>query len=201
MRNKPARCKHGHAFDGVNTYIRPNGSRACKRCALLRTRRRRAVQSRLCNTKRDQAIKAWTPNLSRRELAWAAGLFEGEGTVTIATGGRARRYTRLVVTLSSTDREIIDFMQSRWAGSVKSYQPSGNAKLAHSWLLSGSRAGAFIGQVLPFVFTNRVKAKMNLAIEAQSTKQKGTRKNCVQYRAEQESFRLRMRELNKRGVH
>lgn len=25
-------CKHGHPFNELNTYIRPNGNRACRTC-------------------------------------------------------------------------------------------------------------------------------------------------------------------------
>jgi len=29
-------CKRGHAFDEVNTYVRPNGTRVCRECGLMR---------------------------------------------------------------------------------------------------------------------------------------------------------------------
>jgi hypothetical protein len=122
------------------------------------------------------------------------------GTVTIATGGASRLYTRLVVTLSSTDEEIVAFFQDRWPGTITTRLPPGNTRMAYTWFLSAWRAQVFIEQVLPFVVTTRVRAKMELAIEAQSTKQQGTRKNCIQYREEQETFRLRMKALNKRGA-
>jgi hypothetical protein len=35
-------CKHGHPFDEVNTIIKPNGCRACRRCVYARNRARRA---------------------------------------------------------------------------------------------------------------------------------------------------------------
>lgn len=31
-------CIHGHKFDSANTYIKPNGNRACKECAAQRRR-------------------------------------------------------------------------------------------------------------------------------------------------------------------
>lgn len=52
MRDKVARgrdfqasqthCKHGHPFNATNTYVRPNGSRACIACAVERKRQYRA---------------------------------------------------------------------------------------------------------------------------------------------------------------
>lgn len=40
-------------------------------------------------------------------LSWAAGAFEGEGTVTITKSGK-RGYTRPAVMLTSTDREMVN---------------------------------------------------------------------------------------------
>jgi hypothetical protein len=37
-------CKHGHEFDSANTRIRPNGSRACRRCACDSARRKRVAR-------------------------------------------------------------------------------------------------------------------------------------------------------------
>lgn len=35
-------CHRGHAFDGANTKVRPNGTRACRACRAARERLRRA---------------------------------------------------------------------------------------------------------------------------------------------------------------
>lgn len=32
-------CRHGHPFDAANTYIKPNGNRACRACKRYRARR------------------------------------------------------------------------------------------------------------------------------------------------------------------
>ncbi len=37
-------CKHGHAFDSDNTYRRPEGGRACRRCRVIRQSRKRAMR-------------------------------------------------------------------------------------------------------------------------------------------------------------
>lgn len=38
-------CVNGHAFDDANTYRKPNGTRACKRCRRDRMRKRRAANA------------------------------------------------------------------------------------------------------------------------------------------------------------
>jgi hypothetical protein len=37
-------CKHGHAFDEINTYVKPDGHRACKACRRSRKKAFRARQ-------------------------------------------------------------------------------------------------------------------------------------------------------------
>ena len=36
-------CVNGHAFDSDNTYLRPGGGRACRRCARIRSQRYRSA--------------------------------------------------------------------------------------------------------------------------------------------------------------
>ena len=40
-------CKHGHEFDDENTYIKPNGNRACKICKRASTNAWRARRKEL----------------------------------------------------------------------------------------------------------------------------------------------------------
>lgn len=40
-------CIHGHAFDRRNTFIRPNGTRLCRRCHADRERARRVRLARV----------------------------------------------------------------------------------------------------------------------------------------------------------
>lgn len=201
MKTGKTHCKHGHIFDEQNTYLRPNGSRSCKACNINRQAIHNQRKSEFKRQKKEESLQRWLPVISEQEAAWVAGLFEGEGTVTIATGGRERRYTRLVIILASTDIEIVDFLQQRWKGNIRSYKPkTANANVAYNWSIANRRAQGFIKQIYPHIRTKRVKAKFDLALEMQSTKRQGTRLNSPEYREQQELFRLRMKELNRRGL-
>jgi len=140
--------------------------------------------------------------ISEIELAWAAGLFEGEGTVTITGVGGDRPFTRIRVAVSSTDIDVVNFFQERWPiGKLYTWRPSNskNAKNATMWYLSCKRAGLFLSEILPYIRTPRVRKKIELALEAQSLRRFGTHVG-TDYKSKQFELMAKMRELNKRGT-
>jgi hypothetical protein len=129
--------------------------------------------------------------------SWAAGFFEGEGTVTITRSGR-RGYTRPLVCLTSTDREVIDLFQARWPGVVRTYQPKGNARIAHVWTLNvRPTIRAFLVELLPHLRTQRVQAKARLVIEDVDARVQGSRDPG--YMVACHARREAVAALNKRG--
>jgi LAGLIDADG-like domain len=132
------------------------------------------------------------------ELAWVAGLFEGEGTVSISRAGR-HGYSRNLVSLTSTDKEIIDFLHSRWPGKIGTRQPknSPRARQAFVWSLYGWAMMPFLLDIEPHVRTSRVREKIALGLESQRARQTGSRDPA--YPAKMEQYRVRMSELNRRG--
>jgi len=138
------------------------------------------------------------PDVPITELAWIAGLFEGEGTVGI-TGGGKRPYTRMFVSLTSTDYEIVKAFVDRWSGQLWIKQATGNARRHWTWRLSCKKAEAYLIQIRPYIRTKRVREKCDLALKVQSTRRQGTRNGCIEYREMQNSFKAQMHILNKRG--
>ncbi len=140
-------------------------------------------------------------NLTELELSWAAGLFEGEGTVAIYGGGR-RPYTRLKVMVTNTDFEIISFFEDRWNGNVyerAALKAGKNARATKTWTLGSKRAEDFLRDIAPFIRTARVRAKIDLAFESQAARRRGNRRNVEEYRLTNQAFRMRMAKLNERG--
>jgi hypothetical protein len=147
----------------------------------------------------DEAI-----TVTESDLHWAAGLFEGEGTVTIAVRNRDETY-RIVVSIANTDRQVIDWFQSRWPGYVQgAYGKRPRRKPAWYWTLIGPRAEAFIRQLRPFLRTERVRRKVELAIafrdHQHSTGHKGGPAVPIDYKSTQRRMYQEMRSLNARGV-
>lgn len=63
------------------------------------------------------------------DIAWAAGLFEGEGTIFSADGGRPR------LALCMTDKDVVDRFRDILGGTVSGPYREGqeNRKLMYKW--------------------------------------------------------------------
>lgn len=148
--------------------------------------------------------RQWTPRTPRvpeLEMAWAAGLFEGEGTITL--GVRKQDWTfRLMVTVSNTDRSVIDFFQTRWQGWVQpAYGARPGRRPAWNWTLIGWRAEEFLAELLPHVRTDRVLRKLELGLrfrDIQMTRHV-TRQGKAASKVAQRDLYDAMRRLNRRG--
>lgn len=129
------------------------------------------------------------------DLAWAAGMFEGEGTITI-TG--ARKYSRSVVCLTSTDFQIVQFYQDRWPGLViDNPQRKAAHKPARTWRLQGNFIVGFLLDILPFLRTEAEREKAELVLESQRARWAGYR--MAGHLDRIEKFKTRIRHLNLRG--
>ncbi|MDP3064178.1 MAG: LAGLIDADG family homing endonuclease [Chloroflexota bacterium] len=92
-------------------------------------------------------------------LAYAAGLFDGEGSVTInriLTDGPAPRHN-LVASIDMTDPQGIQYLADRFEGNVRWYKRQ-QAEWAdvYAWALSGEKALSFLQAIRPYL---RVKGE------------------------------------------
>jgi len=197
LRASPQRyCHRGHLKD----YVSPKGQRGCRICVKLADGKRmeRLRQKRLRARRRRIAARARPP---RGERAWAAGHFEGEGTVTILSGG-AKALSVPRVSLTSTDESVITYFQARWRGRVRSYIPSsrsGRAREAFEWSLSAGEAiEGFLLDMLPDLKTARVRTKAGLLIE--DVRARAEQRRTEAARADKRCRMAKMRALNRRGI-
>jgi len=140
-------------------------------------------------------------SLTERELAWAAGLFEGEGTIRINKATRSN-LGHLVACVVNTDRQILEFFAARWGGRVNRHSLAGpNAKPAWYWTVGAGRAAAFIRDILPFLLTDRVRQKASVGVRFQDGKSRDPGVNrTIEYAEAQWCDYMWMAELNARGV-
>lgn len=139
------------------------------------------------------------PVIPPMDRAWAAGHFEGEGTVTLTKAGRIM-HVRPLVSLASTDRSCRDFFNDRWPGNCCSRSPrSEREREAFIWALnSGERIQIFLLDILPFIKTNRVRQKIEVLLD--DIRDRGLYQQQIEIRGRSEQRRILMRQLNAKGA-
>lgn len=85
-------------------------------------------------------------------IVWAAGLFEGEGTITINSHG-----VRCLVTM--TDLDVLETLQKHFPGTLKEQAPrKGKPHYKKQWrwsLTSTETSCKFLQEILPFLHKRR----------------------------------------------
>jgi len=81
-----------------------------------------------------------------RDIAWAAGIYEGEGHARADTGQRPCTH----VTVVQKDRWILDRLRQLFGGSIHL-----NGRGMHSWHISGTRARGFLMTIYGFLSLRR----------------------------------------------
>lgn len=86
------------------------------------------------------------------DFAYAAGVIDGEGTITLAYRHSTETYRRPVVSVSSTTRELLDFLQQTFKGTIVSHKTyQSHHKPNWSWRLVDIKAIQFVSNVLPYL--------------------------------------------------
>jgi hypothetical protein len=186
-------CHVGHPLSR-----HPSGHSYCPTCNRERVAKSRRLKSARNAEDRLAKIKARIPALSGLDLSWAAGVFEGEGTVTLIRSGK---HVRHVLCLSNTDREIVEFFWMSWGGGFGSTEKRKKKKhkTAYTWRMNSNlHCCLIVEQLLPFIRTSRVRCKMLLFLEAQKARHPGSKHQ--EHREIMYSFCERMAVLNKRGT-
>lgn len=109
--------------------------------------------------------------LTKIDLAYAAGLFDGEGHVIIYKDvnrkiGKNPTYI-LIVGCTNTDRKLIDFLYKRWGASyqIRKDIKHPEYKICYEWTIQAKKAINFLKDIFPYLIGKKEKAK--LAIEFQ----------------------------------
>lgn len=155
----------------------------------------RAAHTQLDITPEQQSCSSW-------QRAYAAGLFDGEGCISISRFLKSNGHHRYSLTASvhMADREAIEWLQETWGGRIyPAGQGDAKNKPTFIWRLCDSWAIAFLHDIFPYVRLSKVRAKAHLAVEFQGQKQRLGRYTPQSYRDRQRHYFERMRELNLRG--
>lgn len=173
-------CKHGHAYDLANTGVARNGKRYCRAC-------RREYSRVAYFKKRPEGTGRMREILPADPLvaAWAAGYFEGEGSLGIRD--RSGIAGNLTATLTSTDRDLLESVASVWGGSViQCREPGPRNRRAWRWFLVSRECVRFLADIQPHIKGQRYRERIRIALEFQHQRSRSPRVNRTEiYRVRQ----------------
>lgn len=178
------------------TYVSPSGKYVCNTCRRRRQRVKYEAQRQRRLKERRRRIAA-RRRPGRVVRIWAAGHFEGEGTFSIARRGN---HPQPIVSLTSTDKSMVDVFHDHWPGYLHAVQPRNpNARVQFTWtLLTLDKIEGFILDVRAYLKSARMRAKAALLLEDVRARAELRRTDAARARAA--ARHMRMRALNRRGV-
>lgn len=107
-----------------------------------------------------------------RDLAYSAGILDGEGGIRVIAERRKRMkndspyiFYRLRIDVVNTDKRIMDYFLQNFGGTVCSnnYKYKGNKRIIWRWQLFGNQAIKFLKKISPYILLKKEQAM--LAIE------------------------------------
>jgi hypothetical protein len=140
---------------------------------------------------------------SEQEVAYAAGFFDGEGSVSLCKyvekQSKYPYHHRLRICIPNTDFAVIDWLAETFGGTSKTRKKRGNRKAQKVWTLNGPKASVFLQQVLPYL---KVKSPAALlAIDFQSKRYGNPRMKGISQEEwnRRDSLYWELKSLNYRG--
>jgi len=91
--------------------------------------------------------------------SYAAGFFDGEGTV-YAANRRSATVTRrpspsVLVCITNVNYDVLEAMRDRWGGSINSRAAKPKRQAIHQWVLAPRNAYSFLQAIAPHVIVKR----------------------------------------------
>ena len=106
--------------------------------------------------------------VSDNELAYTAGIVDGEGCIGIYETKRSGRVAGLysVVTVTNTNLILLDWLVSRFGGTYNIHNRVEGQKTSFVWRLYSRQAANFIEQILPHLRLKWEQAEIVLKLES-----------------------------------
>jgi hypothetical protein len=97
--------------------------------------------------------------------AYAAGLVDGEGTITLSRNHRGKMRCP-VISMTSTTREMLQFMQERYGGSIRVQRTYGeNHSTAYIWSAQYNRAIDTLQRIRPYLLVPEKIRRADLILQ------------------------------------
>lgn len=109
--------------------------------------------------------------LTEAEVAWLAGIYEGEGSCSITTGRAIR------IEIVMTDKDIIERLQTiTGVGTIQTLPPrKTNHKEAYRWGIGGINAVVFFESVMPWLGQRRKQRAQDAISNWKTNKKQSSR--------------------------
>ena len=125
-------------------------------------------------------------------IAWAAGFFEGEGSITIAPD------LTLIVRASQVDRTPLERFVALFGGTIRDKCARGNRKKCWEWNCCGPAAAGLLTLIRPYIVRPRIRERIELALTFQAMKP--DRATARHRRSELKALYDVFKQLNKQGL-
>jgi hypothetical protein len=114
-------------------------------------------------------MTAIKPELSRDlEFSWLAGMFEARGSIVINKSGKDAYTLRCAIV--GIDKKIPEMFQKYWPGFNKEITQPSNSKRQWKWAIASAKAQTFLEDIMPFIHTEPMKKRAQVALKFQSEK-------------------------------
>lgn len=103
--------------------------------------------------------------MKKHTKSYIAGLFDGEGTVTLTRIHSSDKFRVPVASMTSTSIEILNFIQIYYGGSIskqKVYKE--HHKLSWVWRITNQKALLFFKDILPFILIEEKQRRVKLLL-------------------------------------
>lgn len=98
------------------------------------------------------------------DLAYAAGLFDGEGSISLVRQNSNRSHSPQVA-VASNDCEVLLWLQKRFGGSIVTKQPRKSThSVSYDWRLTDRRALTFLKLIRPYLVIERKIRRIDLLL-------------------------------------
>jgi len=102
--------------------------------------------------------------MSKLTASYLAGLIDGEGCIEIQKRKKPEcivgHYYTARIRISSTNKEIIEWLKNSFGGYISERKGNGNNKDSWTWCLAYGKAKKFIGKVCPYLKIKRKQAEL-----------------------------------------
>lgn len=141
------------------------------------------------------------------DLAWAAGFFDGEGSISLRLtsryqSGERKHSVTLECRVAQVDREPLEKLLELFGGRIaRMSRTNPKHKPVNVWVITARHAALFLQRIKPYSARPRVRERIELAIQFQEQKKLvGQSPERFAYNEAQDRFYQAMSLLNRKGV-